>query len=119
LTSFGKESTSAMRAGQVLVGTQVLEQSLDFDVDLMISDLAPIDLLIQRAGRLQRHARQAGGDPAADGVERREPPVLYLLTPTPVDEPEGDWYAALFPKACHVYPDAGKLWLGARALLKA
>ncbi|MBA1262327.1 CRISPR-associated helicase Cas3' [Stutzerimonas stutzeri] len=119
LTCFGKASTAAMRAGQVLVGTQVLEQSLDFDVDLMISDLAPIDLLIQRAGRLQRHTRQANGDLAKDDREQREPPLLYLLTPEAVDEPEGDWYAALFPKACHVYPDAGKLWLGARALLKA
>lgn len=53
---FGKPGYSARSLqGRILVGTQVLEQSLDIDADFLVSRFAPTDMLLQRLGRLWRH----------------------------------------------------------------
>jgi CRISPR-associated endonuclease/helicase Cas3 len=119
LRAFGRKSAPSERQGRILVATQVVEQSLDLDFDELFVDLAPVDLLIQRAGRLRRHARMPDGTSAPDGVERRGEPVLYMLCPEMVQQPGADWYARMFPKAQYVYPNAGELWLTQKALLDA
>ena len=76
VSMFGKEGKRPERA--ILVATQVVEQSLDVDFDVMISALAPIDLLLQRSGRLWRHLRE-------NRTTAITAPVLHILLPDGAD----------------------------------
>lgn len=91
--AYGKpgEVTVSVRPGSVLVATQVVEQSLDFDFDLVVSDLAPLAQLLQRAGRARRHRRGLLGRPAWAAAE--DEPELVVLDPPVVSEmaPPRSW----------------------------
>ncbi len=58
LERVGKDSSYKDHDNLIIIGTQVLEQSLDIDFDFMITYLCPMDLLLQRLGRLHRHERK-------------------------------------------------------------
>ncbi|WP_144636437.1 CRISPR-associated helicase Cas3' [Bordetella genomosp. 13] len=59
----GKQRPSSQ--GIIVVGSQTLEQSLDIDADFLVCDLCPMDVLLQRLGRLHRHTRDIDERPAA------------------------------------------------------
>ncbi|WP_162908065.1 CRISPR-associated helicase Cas3' [Allorhizocola rhizosphaerae] len=88
---FGENGTRAPTSGYIVVGTQVLEQSLDLDFDAMASDVAPMDSIVQRAGRLHRFRR----------VDPDAAPTLAILGVR--EKPTGPMWARY---TVNVYDDA-------------
>lgn len=70
---------------KIVIGTQVIEQSLDIDFDVLITDLAPIDLLLQRMGREHRHKRD-------DRPENLKEPKVYVLNSKDYDFDKASTY---------------------------
>jgi CRISPR-associated endonuclease/helicase Cas3 len=85
-SDFGKGS---QRKGVITVATQTVEQSLDIDADILITDLCPVDVLLQRIGRLHRHSKRT----RPNGFETA---VTIVITPderdlaTSIDAREGE-----------------------------
>ena len=85
----GKNSGEKDRERVIVVGTSVLEQSLDIDFDVLYTDLCPVDLLLQRIGRLHRHAHH---DPLRPEMLKK--PVCHILCGTGQELEKG---------ACSIY----------------
>jgi CRISPR-associated endonuclease/helicase Cas3 len=107
LTKFGKDATDRPHR-YVLVATQVIEQSLDVDFDLMISDIAPIDLLLQRSGRLHRHTERDENRPT-----RLKQSNLWVIKPKLDDCQKIDFDAAGYIYKRHILL---RTWLTLREL---
>lgn len=108
--TLGRHGSADSRRGFLVVGTQILQESLDYDVDAMVTDLAPVDLVIQRAGRLWRHT---------DRRNRPLPqPELCVLSPDPAQVLTADWYRQISRRGAAVYGHHGIVWRSAAALFR-
>ena len=103
---YGKSGwAQRQRQGRILIGTQVLEQSLDIDADFMVSRFAPTDMLLQRLGRLWRH----GQTPRCKTAK----PEAWLLAPelnAAIEAPEKSFGPSAFVYSPYVLCRSLEVW---------
>ncbi|MBF0376314.1 MAG: CRISPR-associated helicase Cas3' [Desulfamplus sp.] len=80
-----KSRANHSKSGCILIGTQVLEQSLDIDSDFLVSRIAPVDMILQRIGRLWRHRTN---DPLRPKQAKREAWILSPLLEDTISDPD-------------------------------
>lgn len=109
---FGKPGwDKRQQRGRILVGTQVLEQSLDIDADFLVSRFAPTDMLLQRLGRMWRHA----DTPRANGA-RCEAWLLAPALDQAIEEPLSTFGSSAYVYNPYVLCRSLEVWLGRDAV---
>jgi len=109
LNKYGKD---APRKGRLLIATQVVEQSLDLDFDVIVSQIAPIELLMQRMGRLWRHDRTKDLYPRSEAIKA---PIFITLCP-PIEVVETN-YSTTYKGSAYVYKNIRALYRTQRYLI--
>lgn len=109
---FGKAGHSMRgQQGRILVGTQVLEQSIDIDADFLVSRFAPTDMVLQRIGRLWRHQETPRHTSA-----RCEAWLLAPALNSAIENPEGSFGHSAFVYSPYVLCRSLEVWRDADSI---
>jgi len=109
---FGKQGWPRRgEQGRILVGTQVLEQSLDIDADFMVTRFAPTDMLLQRIGRLWRHE-----DTPRCKMAKPDAWILAPQLDSAIDNPEKQFGSSAFVYSPYVLCRSLNVWQSVQAV---